>query len=165
MKYLIVFMSHHGTTRSIAVQMAENLGKEHTVLVDLKNDPIPDLNSFETIIIGGSIHTGKIQKQISEFCKDYKRELLTKRVGLFICAMETEEIQGEFNNAFPEWLRKHAIAHGYFGGELLLDKMNFFEKTIVKSIYGIKENLHQLDHDAIEAFEKTISGESKDQRG
>lgn len=142
------------------MQIAEDLGKEKTMLVDLKTDPVPDLSSFQTILIGGSIHTGHIQKKISEFCSDHQAILVTKRVGLFICAMETHEVKEEFNNAFPVWLRNHATAHGYFGGELLLDKMNFFEKAMVKGIYGIKESVHEVNQDAIHSFEKAISDES-----
>lgn len=164
MKYLIVYMSHHGTTRKVAMQLAEHTGLDKTVLVDLKTDDIPDLTSFDTIIIGGSIHTGEIQKEISEFCINNKNVLLSKRVGLFICALEAYEMKDEFANAFPQWLRDHAIAHGFFGGELLLDKMNFLEKIFVKGIYGVKKDVHELNQDEIESFEKKITDDPSDRK-
>ena len=157
MKYLIIFMSHHGTTKEIAMNMASNLGMEKTTLVDLGTDDLPDLNSFDTIIIGGSIHAGQIQMKIKKFCASHQNLLMNKRVGLFICGMEAAELQQEFDNAFPQWLRDHAISHGLFGGELLLDRMSFFEKAMVKGIYGIKQNLHQVNHGAISSFEKTMA--------
>ena len=150
-------MSHHGTTRKIALQLADDLGIAKTTVVDFKSQHVPDLTTFDTIIIGGSIHAGQIQRKISEFCINNRSELLSKRVGLFICAMESYEMKAEFDTAFPEWLRNHAIAHGLFGGELLLDKMNFLEKIIVKSIYGVKTNLHEIDEKAIAIFEKKIA--------
>jgi menaquinone-dependent protoporphyrinogen oxidase len=145
-------MSHHGTTRKIAGQMAQTLGKENATVLDFKKADVPDLGLFDTVLIGGSIHAGQIQKKIRMFCVAYEKELLQKRIGLFMCALETAEKEEEFNNAFPERLRNHAIAHGYFGGELLLDKMNFFEKHFVKTIYGIKTNLSQIDANAIDEF-------------
>ena len=156
MKYLIVYMSHHGTTRKVAFQLADDLGIDETTVVDLNSQHVPDLTPFDTIIIGGSIHAGQIQRRISDFCISNRSDLLSKRVGLFICAMESYEMKAEFDTAFPEWLRNHATAHGLFGGELLLDKMNFLEKIIVKSIYGVKTNLHELDQKAIDTFEKAI---------
>ena len=157
MKNLIVFMSRHGTTRKIAHQIAEKLGTELTTLVDLKTDEVPDLKDFDTIMIGGSIHIGQIQKDILEFCVNNKETLLQKRVGLFMCGVETHELKEEFDNAFPEWLRNHAIAHGLFGGELLLEEMHFFEKAMVKGIYGIKKSMHEVDHNAIESFENKMA--------
>ncbi|TND10578.1 MAG: hypothetical protein FD123_220 [Bacteroidetes bacterium] len=42
MKYLIVFMSHHGTTKKVVGLLAEKLGTADTVIVDLdQNDPPP----------------------------------------------------------------------------------------------------------------------------
>ncbi len=152
-------MSRHGTTRKIAHQIAQRLGEEKTTVIDLKTDDGPDLDNFDTIMIGGSIHVGQIQKQISEFCIANQNILLQKRVGLFICGMETHEIREEFNNAFPEWLRNHAVAHGLFGGELLLEEMHFFEKAMVKGIYGIKKSVHEVDQNAIESFESKMSKE------
>jgi menaquinone-dependent protoporphyrinogen oxidase len=149
-------MSHHGTTRKIANQLAQFLGKENTTMIDLDTDRVPDLNSFDTILIGGSIHAGQIQKKIREFCINNETILLTKRIGLFMCCMEPHEKMNEFTNAFPESLRKHAVATGLFGGELLLDKMNFLERIFIKSVYGIKKNVSEIDHKAIEAFKERL---------
>ncbi len=157
MKYLIIYMSHHGTTRKIVQQLAENLGEACTTVINLEKENVPDLSPYDTILIGGSIHLGEIQKKIKKFCKEHEPVLLQKRVGLFLSSIETEEISDEFTNAFPENLRNHALAHGFFGGELLLDKMNIFEKYFVKAVYGIRGNLSSLDQKAIDSFEQKIT--------
>ncbi len=54
---------------------------------------------------------------------------MQKRVGLSMCGMETHEMKKEFDHAIPKWLRDHAIAHGLFGGELLLEEIHFFLKS------------------------------------
>ena len=145
-------MSHHGTTRKIVKQMAHYLGEENTTVIDLKKGDVPDLDSYDSILIGGSIHVGQIQKKIRMFCVAYEDVLLLKRIGLFMCSLDTADQNQEYNSAFPERLRKHALAHGFFGGELLLDKMSLFEKYFVQTIYGINKNVYELDDEAIELF-------------
>ena len=156
MKYLILYMSHHGTTRKIVTQMAMHLGTENTTLVDLESENVPDLAGFDTVLIGGSIHVGTIQKKIREFCSLYEHLLLKKRVGLFICALEERNAAEHLQNSFPQKLLDHAVAKGFFGGELVWDKMNFFEKIFVRTIYGVNKNLSELDEEAILNFEKKI---------
>lgn len=158
MNCLIVYMSHHGTTEKIARDLALHLGEHQTRLVNLKDEVAPSPDLFDTIIIGGSIHGGQIQSRIKEYCEKYLEKLLSKRVGLFMCSMSPGKDVLEFNAAFPEVLRQHAVAHGLFGGELLLEKMNFVEKLMVKTMSGRKKSYSALNTTAIEEFKKKISG-------
>ena len=156
MQYAILYMSHHGTTLKVAGQLANTFGPEKTRIINLEKQKEIDLSTYDTVIIGGSIHAGQIQKKIKDYCEKNEAELLKKRLGLFICSMSIDKESEDFKNAFPESLRMHAIASGCFGGELLFEKMNFFEKWIVRSMSGKKENVYNLHQDAIAAFEKKI---------
>lgn len=156
MNFLIIYMSHHGTTRKVVDELKERLGSENTTLVNLEKDPVPDLDRFETIIIGGSIHVGQIQKPIKRFCDDHKQELLKHHLGLFLCFMNKEQGKQEFESAYLKELREHSSANGLFGGELLFDKMNFMEKIITRKVSGVKESVSALDEDAIQSFAKTM---------
>jgi menaquinone-dependent protoporphyrinogen oxidase len=156
MAYLILYMSRHGTTEKVAQLLKDKLGKSRCSLINLAENPKPDLNLYETVIIGGSIHVGHIQKEIADFCHTNQDILLTKHLGLFICFMEKEKGQLEFNMAFPEMLRKHAKAQGLFGGELLFEKMNFIERTIIRKIKKVKSSVSDLDYEAINAFAASL---------
>ena len=145
-------MSRHGTTEKVVRQLCERLDKTITDVVNLERDPLPDLARYDVILIGGSIHTGRIQNQIRKFCILNEPQLLKKKIGLFICSIETPESDEEFFGAFPSRLRNHAIAHGKFGGELLLNKMSFFEKLFSRIVYGVKENQYNINQPAIEKF-------------
>ena len=152
MSTLIVYMTHHGTTRKVVERLAEGFGTDRTTVVNLEKNHFPDLTDFQTIIIGGSIHMGQIQTGVKRFCEANKDQLLTKQLGLFLCFMNLDLGQEEFNNAYPKELRDYAKAHGLFGGELLFDKMNFIEKFIVKMVSMESGYRSELDYSAMDKF-------------
>jgi hypothetical protein len=53
-------------------------------------------------------------------------------------------------------LRAHATAKGMFGGEFLLDKMSFVERTAVRRVKGIDTSVSRLDQNAIDKFIEEI---------
>lgn len=152
MRILIVYMTHHGTTEKVVEKLTELLGRSTTDVVNLEHDSIPDLASYNTLILGGSIHVGQIQLGIKQFCRDYKEALLGKKLGLFICYMNKEQGKQEFENAFPKELREHAHASGLFGGEFLFDKMNFVERFIVRMVANERKTRSAINYPAIAKF-------------
>jgi menaquinone-dependent protoporphyrinogen oxidase len=151
-RYLVIYMSHHGTTRKLAHHIAEKLSPAHVTLIDLKKDSLPALDSFDVILVGGSIHAGQLQSELRKFCHEHQPALLTRPLGLFLCFMNRGEGLREFEAAYPETLRRHAFAHGLFGGELLYEKMNFLERFFTKKISGHKESVSEIDYAAVEEF-------------
>ena len=152
MTNLIVYMSRHGTTAKIAADLKEKLGTKKTKLVNLEQDQVPPLREFPTVIIGGSVHAGTIQQEVTTFCVRNKTELLQKRLGLFMCYMNNDLGDLEFEDSFPTDLRKHATAIGFFGGEFLFEKMTALEKDAVRKVKGIEDSVHRIDEKAIEKF-------------
>ena len=153
MKTAIIYVSKHGTTEKTALKIQEGLGEATTQLFDLKKSSSVDLSQFDQIIIGGSIHAGMIQNRIKDFCTKNAASLLEKRLGLFIsCFYEGEIAQTQLEKAYPEIIRKHAISCKVMGGEMLLEKMNFFEKLIVKKVADVTQTDSKIKHENIEAF-------------
>ena len=159
MNYLIIYMSRHGTTAKVAAELKEKLGTE-TTLVDLEKGLVPSLDEFRTVIIGGSVHGGTIQQELITFCIKNKRELLNKRLGFFMCFMNNDLQELEFEDSFPIDLRRHAIAKGLVGGEFLFEKMNESEKDVVKKVKGIDESIYRIDTNAIHKFIEDIKDDS-----
>ena len=156
MKTLIVFTTHHGSTEKVA-HMINNQSDEDILIVNLKKQPRPNLSSFDTIILGGSIHVGKIQGRMKKFIETNLQILLSKRVGLYLCCMEEgEKALGQFENAFPEVLRNHAIAGEILGGEFNFERMNFLEKKMIKNIAHINQSTSTLDENKIRKFTKDV---------
>ncbi len=152
MKTLIIYTSSHGCTEKAVKELSQKLSGEITCK-DLKLHNSPPLYDFERIIIGGSIHTGQIQKRIRDFCSTNLKQLKSKEIGLFICCMyEAEIARKEIKNAFSEELHQMAKTEAIFGGEYNFDKMNFVEKLLVKKIAKVRESVSNLDHDSIDRF-------------
>lgn len=150
MKIAIVYGSVHGTTRKIAEYLKAELNEQEITLYNLAHSTKIDISTFDTIIIGGSIHSGKLNKKVSQFIKKNLIILLQKRIALFMCAMNQLELENEFNRGFPELLRHHAISQQQAGGELLYEKMNCIEAFITKKITGIRSSVSTIDYPAID---------------
>lgn len=156
MSVVIIYMSMHGCAEK-AARMLKNMHWEEVDLFNLRLKKPPVLEGYNTVIIGGSIHTGSIQGKIRKFCEEHEWELLTKRIGLYLCHMyDGEEAFIQFNDAFSEQLRQHAVAKGLFGGEFNLDKMTRQEKIFLEKATGIDRNIENINTKAIEGFGKVI---------
>ena len=100
---------------------------------------------------------GIIQGKIRKFCDKNQKELLTKRLGLYLCHMqEGKTAIRQFNDAFSENMRNHAVAKGLFGGEFNIDKMNKYEKTLMKKTSGLDKTITRIDREAIEGFGRVV---------
>jgi menaquinone-dependent protoporphyrinogen oxidase len=154
MKTAIIYKSRHGTTCRVAEMIASKLDGGNTALIDLSAEHDPDISIYDKIIIGGSIHVGKIQKELQKFCEKHLRALLKKELGLFICCMDPDEgvRKLEFENAYPKILREHSKANGIMGGEFLFDKLNFIEKIAIKRVAHEDKTVSKLDNNAIKGF-------------
>lgn len=129
MKTLILYASTYGFTQDCAQTLKENLNGE-TRIVNINKNPIPSLDDFDTVLIGGSIYMGQIQKKIKQYCLANEDALKKKKLGFFISCGAAENYDDYFKTSFPEMLLEKAVAVENFGGEMRPDKMNFFHKFI-----------------------------------
>jgi len=152
MKTLIVFESTHGSTEKCALKLQELLRGE-VDLVNLKYENVPEASGYDRFIIGGSIHSGMIQSGIRQFCSQNKAMLKRKDLGLYLCCMEEGAVaQQQFQDAYPEELRRHSLACGLFGGEFNFDKMNSTQKLIAGKVSGLSQSVSKIKHDEIIRF-------------
>lgn len=151
MKTLILFATRHGSSEKAAQMLKEQLISDVT-LHNIKDKGTPDISDFDSVIIGGSIHAGEIQRNIKRYCEKNFEILLKKHLGLYLCCMDKEKAQMQFEKAYNEELRESTIASSLFGGEFAMDKMNFLERSIVKKVAGIEKSVSNIDHAAIKRF-------------
>jgi menaquinone-dependent protoporphyrinogen oxidase len=154
MKTAIIYASKHGTTEKVARMIAERAGGHELSLINLKEDKCPDITPFAGIILGTPVYAGKPSKAMRDFIKKHADTLTAKRMGLFVCGMEPDKgKQGlELENAYPLPLRQQAVAKGFLGGEFLFEKMNVFERAIIKRIAKTDKSVSQIREDKIDRF-------------
>ncbi|RSK26639.1 flavodoxin [Bacillus sp. HMF5848] len=157
MNTIILYATKHGTTKHSAQLLRDKIG-DNVYLVNILIDPIPSLDDFENVIIGGSIYFGKIQQEVTDLANNYLPQLLNKKVGLFICAGHKDEniLQQELVDSFPKELYEHAVSKEIFGYQYDFKQLNFLEKLIIRTVAGIKSSTGKIYDANIERFADAI---------
>lgn len=162
---LIVYASKHGAVEKCARELFRLMDGKVDICNLNQREFIPDLTKYDSIIIGGSIHYGKIQKVLADFCVKHEEELMGAELGLFIsCMYSGEKAQQQLDNAYPERLNRHAVARDYFGGEADFKKMKFWERIITKQMIEKEDLVVRLSKERIHRFAEMMRGtyEKKD---
>lgn len=161
MRSLILFGSKYGTAEECAKKLKEKL-KGDVDLINIKNSKEISISDYDKVIIGGSVYMGMINKEVKEFVECNKSELISKKIGLFMCCMsEGDKIIEQFNQNLPNEVLSAAKVKESFGGEFKFSKMNFFERQIIKMIskkdpkigkINVKNDFNRIDEEAINRF-------------
>lgn len=145
MKTLVVYASKHGCAEK-CVNLLKNKLHGEVVTANAAMEAVPDVATFDSVIIGGSIYAGRIQKEIKEFCTKNLDLLKQKKVGLFICGMlKGDKAQEQLKGSFPAELVAASDAMECFGGEVQFHKMNFMEKLIMKMVSKADKSIPAMD--------------------
>ncbi|KAB3536040.1 flavodoxin [Alkaliphilus pronyensis] len=157
MKTLIVYSTKYGATEKCAEILAKKLAGE-VDCINLKTKNNIDLSTYETVIIGGSIYIGSIQKEVTSFCKDNLKALKNKQLGLYICCMRDEkEALDQLYSSFPQELTEKAKAKEVFGGEFTISKMSFIDRFITKKVAKTNKDTAKYLYDNIERFAELMN--------
>ncbi len=126
--------------------------------MNVKNKKEISIEEFDTVILGGSVYMGKVQKELTNYINRNIGKLLKKRIGLFVCAGEedSEKQNKQLERVFQKELYIHAITKETFGYEVNLEKSNIFHKLIFRYLSGIKQSISKIDNDKIERFARVI---------
>ncbi|OMD41647.1 flavodoxin domain-containing protein [Paenibacillus odorifer] len=156
MKTIIIYTSKYGCTEKAAYLLKNQLGEE-TEVVNLMLAKEPALERYDTVILGGSIYYGKIQKKMTEFTSKYQNELSKKRVGLFICAgAKGEQAAQELKSSFPEKLYDQSITKEVFGDEIYEEKFTLLDRLVLRMLKGKGMSVNGLSKETIERFALAI---------
>lgn len=158
MKSIIIYATRYGSVAKAAELIQKELGND-CKLVNVMIESVPPLDPFDTIILGGSIYIGKVQKELNVFVKANLKQLLSKKVGLFLCAgaPKQEDRDKELQGAFPPELFAHAAAKNVLGYAFTFEKMRFFDRLIMKKIKGDAVSTSEYFDNRISSFAKTLA--------
>lgn len=153
MKTAIIYISKHGTTEKVSQKIAEKFPNDEVDIINLKKQKLDSISPYQRIILGGSIHMGKVHKKTTAFIEKHHHELLEKKLALFLCCMEKDQkAQEQFDLAFPEDIRNMALSKGLLGFEYIIEKMSFIERVMLKKITGKDKSFSKIDEPAIRSF-------------
>ena len=150
MRTLIAYRTKYGTTAACARRLAEKIGGEVTV-VGLAKGRSPDVTPYDVVLVGGSIHAGKIQRQVVSFCEKNRAALLSRKAGLFLCCLFTgEEAAIQMQSAFPDWLLAHAFARAFPGAEIHYGRLTLIDRILVGSLPHPPGDISRLNPAALD---------------
>jgi menaquinone-dependent protoporphyrinogen oxidase len=154
-KTLIAYATNHGATKHYAEALARQIAGAE--VVDLKQQPRPDLSTYDAVIVGTAIYYGKPLTTVKEFCASHLELLSAKRIGLFVCSMVTPAGDA-MKTAFPAELLASAAAIGQFGGELIMKKLSFGERLIARAVTKGGGDMSNYSEEPIAGFVAAFSG-------
>lgn len=152
MKTIIIYTTKYGCAEKAAYLLKSKLGEE-TEVINLMYAKEPTLDRYDTVILGGSIYFGKIQKEMSQYCIKHQTELSGKRLGLFICAGTKAELAvEELKSAYPEELYNKAVIKEVLGDEIYPNKLSLMDRFVLRMIGQKNRNGAGLSTEKLEKF-------------
>lgn len=131
MKTIIIYASKHGGCEAISQQLMTP-----TTTCMAIQDFHDSLAPYDQVVLGSSVYASKLDTKLTTFMSEHEQELLEKPLFLFLTGIETDadKVQATFTQNVPDSLLAHASFKDCLGGYIDFDKMNFFERTIIKTI-------------------------------
>ena len=157
MKILIVFATRYGTTEKCSRMLGEIFKKKgHEVdIVNLKENRKVNPGDYDAVAVGGSFMMFRMNSIVKRFVSRNLKALLTVKAGIFMCGAD-EKWEEEIKKGFPEELLGKAVAKGYFGYEMLWDKMAPFFRNMLQKEYKTDEPVSKIMEDNIKKFADDI---------
>jgi menaquinone-dependent protoporphyrinogen oxidase len=160
MSALIVYRTRYGTAGKCAGLLRDRLSAE-CHLADLKREREPTIEPHDTVIIGGSIYGGTIQREVVSFCDNHREALVQRKVGLFLCCLyQGEKARHQIHATYPSWLVAHAAVMSSFGGEIEIAQLSLLDRLVVRNLFGYKHDMSLLDMGELERFAQALNASS-----
>jgi menaquinone-dependent protoporphyrinogen oxidase len=158
MKILIAYATRYGTTGKCANILGDILKKEgHEVdVLDLKKNRRIDPEDYDTAAVGGSFMMFKMNSIVKRFVARNLNKLLNMKTGVFMCGVD-EKWEEEIKKGFPKELLDKAAAKGYFGFEMIWDKMAPFFRNMLQQEYKTTDPVSKINEDNIKKFAKELT--------
>lgn len=156
---LLAYASKYGATEACARKIAERIQGEVT-LVDLTQEKEPSLDRYDSIAVGFSIYAGSLRKPVKKFLSDHLSEFSGKELSLFSSCLSPEEtametIRKQLDPEIMGQVKRTAI----LGGQIQFEKMNVFERFIIKKIAKKSESFSTIDEERIDAFAQQLGSQ------
>ena len=150
MKTLIIYVSKRGTTKESAIKVGNDIKADVIGIKEVNQNILKD---YEQVIIGSYLYAGMIPAKMKKFIINNAGILKSKKISFFVMGIgQDKEMIETFKKQLPKELIDNIFAIEHFGGEMRLDKANFFEKIILKKVVEEQKLNPKVNEEAINNF-------------
>jgi menaquinone-dependent protoporphyrinogen oxidase len=161
-KVLVTYASKYGATKEIAEKIGEVLKQDGLQTDVLPVKSVKNLSEYKAVVIGSGVYIAKWRKEAANFLKANAKLLAERPVWLFSSgpAGDGNPVEKLKGWRFPTGLQPTADLirprdNTVFFGDINADKMNFFEKWVIKNVKSPVGDFR--DWDAINKWAKDIA--------
>jgi menaquinone-dependent protoporphyrinogen oxidase len=145
MNTIILYESKAGCTKKCADYILKSNESDISLISAFKED----LNNYENIILMTPVYMGKVNKKFKELILLKKEQLLSKKVFIVFIGMNYEAFDSMVNQNIDKDLKEHSeIIYG--GGAYYLEKLNFIERRIIKSVAHVSCSSEQIKYENLD---------------
>jgi|MudIll2142460700_1097286.scaffolds.fasta_scaffold01616_11 menaquinone-dependent protoporphyrinogen oxidase len=172
-KVLVIYASHYGQTRAIAMRIAERLrerGAQTDVLDARYAQQLPGPDGYDAVVIGSRVEVGRHASSVVEYIREHREDLEHVPTGFFSVSMAAasstagSDPSGYLAGLFEKLDWKPACAAAFAGG-LPYRKYKWFTRFVMKRISkaaghttDTSRNHDLTDWDAVREFADEVAG-------
>src|SRR5208283_608499 len=147
-KTLIAYETKGGATEEAARKIADVLRSKYQLevdLVDLKEQKVPDLAQYRSVVVGGGVRGGRVYSKAVKFLKN---DFSGKRVAFFVSS-SWAGTPGSYDNAKAKFVENtlskfpsiNPVSTEAFGGRIRILRKTMLDNTDIAKVEAWAEEL------------------------
>ncbi|NLI41258.1 MAG: flavodoxin [Caldisericales bacterium] len=164
-KILITYASQGGSTAGVASAIGQTLASTGAEVIVLPVKEVTNLDSYQAIVIGSAVHSGKWMPEALVFIQQHQNSLRRIPTAIFQVCLMLAANNEQYKTFVPDWLTPvrsqiRPAAEGSFAGALWPDQYSKFTEKLGLRIFLATIKLKAGDYrdwDEIQKWSEKVS--------